>query len=158
MNHPQVSVLQDYFENELTTVQSTVVKEHLLNCDHCTSILAQMAKVDSSLKSIPQETVSLASKDRIFSDAKFLLSNKRAAIEAEARMAASRTHAREAAIRASYQLWKDTWEDIRVPALQLASVSMVVAVLIAANRDEQVTVHKPFSEEVVVTTRTGESE
>ena len=77
MKHPKLSTLQDYFENELNEVQSGLVKGHLLDCDQCTGILSQMAKVDTSVRKTTKTVISDELKSRIFSDAKVLLEAKR---------------------------------------------------------------------------------
>ena len=158
MKHPHLSVLQDYFENELNAVQTSLLKEHLINCDVCTGILSQIAKVDTSVKSIAPQKVSPVIRAKIFVDAKQLLVQKRLALEEEIQVALNRVQARDEMVRATTNLWKEMLIELRLPALQLASVSIMVAVIIAANRDEQTTIHKPFPEDVIVTTRTGDFE
>lgn len=146
MKHPQLRVLQDYIEYELNEVQSELVREHLLNCDQCSNVLAQMAKVDTRVRQRPETQVSEAARARLFADASALLARKRQQIAAEKR----KVQEREEAMQDWRELFQNFLGEFRVPALQLAGLSAAVAILIVMNQTESITVYKPLSESVGV--------
>lgn len=148
MKHPKLSTLQDYFENELNEVQSGLVKGHLLDCDQCTGILSQMAKVDTSAKKTTKTIISDELKSRIFSDAKIYLEGKRKKIE----MAENDSKAAEEWFRGMGALAQNAIFEFKVPAFQLASLSILIGYIVTVNQVEKVIERKPLSEEVVVYT------
>ncbi len=148
MKHPQFSTLQDYFENELSDVQSRLLKEHLLDCNECSLILSQMAKVDTKFKSQNLRTVSSFTRERIFSDARRVLEEKKTKIH----NAQKKAKVLEDWTQDMKDLIATAINDLRAPAFQLASVSAVIAFVIIANQSEQISINKPLSEEVVVYT------
>jgi len=148
MKHPKLSTLQDYFENELNEVQSGLVKGHLLDCDECTMMLSQMAKVDTCLKKTAKSVVSDALKSRIFSDAKVLLEAKRKKIE----VAENYSKATEEWFQSMGALVQNAISELKVPVFQLASLSILIGYIVTVNQVEKVIEKKPLSEEVVVYT------
>lgn len=148
MKHPSFSTLQDYFENELNQIRSELVKDHLLDCDKCTSILSQMAKVDTRFKSAGTMTVPEHLKQRIFSDAKAMLEEKRKQIEEHNQ----RTKPFDEWMQEMRLLVQQNLIEFKAPTLQLASLTLVIGFVVAANRNEQIVTTKPLSEEVVVYT------
>ncbi len=148
MKHPKLSTLQDYFENELNEVQSGLVKGHLLDCDQCTGLLSQMAKVDTSAKKTTKTVISDELKNRIFSDAKVLLEAKRKKIA----MAENNSKATEEWFQGMGALVQNAISELKVPAFQLASLSLLIGYIVTVNQVEKVIEQKPLSEEVVIYT------
>lgn len=129
MKHPRYEVLQDYFENALNKTQESLVKEHLLNCDQCTKVLSDFTQIESRIKMAPTMKVSGAMKEKIFSDARQML-------------AARKQHANEKAqrleeLKVYFNDWKETiFPEIKIPALQLCSLSIALMVFVNIERQE----------------------
>lgn len=148
MKHPKLSTLQDYFENELNSVQVTLVKEHLLDCNECTFMLSQMAKVDTRFKTINKMLVSDELKNRIFSDAKKILEEKREKIQTSE----NHVRVREEWLQHYGELFQSAVSELKVPAFQLASVTILIGYIVASNQVDQTIVKKPLAEDIVVFT------
>lgn len=148
MKHPKLSTLQDYFENELNLVQLDIVRDHLLDCDVCTKMLSQMAKVDTCAKNITTIVIPEELKRRIFSDAKILLEGKRTRIE----IAENDSKVMEEWLDDMGALVQNAISELKVPAFQLASLSILIGYIATVNQVEKVIEQKPLSEEVVIYT------
>lgn len=134
MKHPQLEVLQDYFENALDAKLEEKVKAHVENCDHCTGILTDFVMIETQIKAIPDRRVSQNMEAKIFRNASELLKSKQQFKE----------HVRD---------WKENiFPEIRIPALQLASVSLMLATFIAVEKVQSTEeiVLEPLSNEVKV--------
>lgn len=141
MKHPEPGILQDYFENALSASSEKKVREHVSDCDHCTKILADFAIVENKVRSVPAAGVSQNAEARILREAGELLRKKR----------------EQAAARNDYKALAKTWKEeifpeIRVPALQLCSVSLMLATFIAVEQGTSLeeSVYEPLTHEVKV--------
>lgn len=141
MKHPVMSDLQDYFENALSPSEERRVREHVSECDQCTKILADFAMIETQVKSVELPQVSQNTEARILIGAGDLLRRKREL----------------AANRRDYSLlvkeWKENiFPELRVPALQLCSVSLMIAAFIAVEQGQSLeeSIYEPLSHEVKV--------
>jgi hypothetical protein len=75
--HPHYEILQDYFENALGTEKESLVKEHLLNCDQCTKVLADFTVIETRIRQAKTIEVSHAVRSKIFQNASALLEDRR---------------------------------------------------------------------------------
>ncbi len=146
MKHPKLSTLQDYFENELNSVQSEILKNHLMDCNQCTLVLSQMAKVDVRFKMNTQEPISNAAKDKIFANAKVLLEMKRKKI-ADAQ---DKSKQFEEWHRGMKDLILNSFKEFKVPAFQLASLTLLLGYIVSVNQTIKIFKEKPLAEDVVV--------
>jgi hypothetical protein len=134
MKHPQLEILQDYFENALELKLEQRVKAHIENCDHCTNVLSDFVMIETRIKSIPAPTISQNMEAKILREAGQLLEQKRE-------------------FRDHYKDWKEhIFPEIRIPALQLASVSIMLAIFIAVEKVQSTEeiILEPLSNEVQV--------
>jgi hypothetical protein len=134
MKHPQLEILQDYFENALDKNQEKKVKAHVESCDHCTDILSDFVMIETRVRAIPERAVSQNMEAKIFRNASELLKSKQQL----------REHVKD---------WKENiFPEIRIPALQLASVSLMLATFIAIEKVQSTEeiVLEPLSNEVKV--------
>ena len=153
MKHPHPSLIQDYFENTLDTGELSRVREHLVACDACTRILAEMAIIESKVKSLSAPRVSAATEARVMASAAGLLAQRRLEQNQRARARQSRQELKEWLLEWQEQLWPQ-W---RSPAWQLCSLSLLVAVLVAYERSQgPQEVYRPITTEVHVTSQEGE--
>ncbi|MBI2519052.1 MAG: hypothetical protein HYV97_01485 [Bdellovibrio sp.] len=148
MKHPRLSTLQDYFENEMNEIQIGLLKEHLLDCDQCTLILSQMAKVDNKVKSVSRIPISEQTKKRIFTEAKARLQAKRNKLDVDQHCARNR----EERMKELKDLLRNALSEFRAPALQVASLGTVIGFIVLAIQTEQPIVSKPLTEGVVIYT------
>jgi hypothetical protein len=136
MKHPKFEVLQDYFENVLNTYHESLVKDHLLDCDECTHMLSHFAVIETKLKNQKVIEVSETTKNKIFTAAKKMLSAKKEKQELEVAMIQSRVDKREK-LQKNFQEWKDSiLPELKTPALQLCSLSIVLFVLVAVEKGQ----------------------
>lgn len=146
MKHPPVEILQDYFENALVQSLEKRVKEHLLVCDQCSMMLADFAVIETKVLKRQAPAISEHVQQRIFADAKKLL--------------AQRGHQKQAQIERQEKIkelvhdWQEKLSfDWRVPALQFASLSIVLAAVIAVESSQvEEATYQPISTDVQVST------
>ena len=141
MNHPSLEVLQDYFENAVDTKLEARVKAHVEHCDQCTKILADFVVIETRVKSTTQPTISQNTQARIFLEAGELLKKKR------------EYHAMKKDFAELAKDWRENIiPEIRIPALQLASVSLMLATFIAIEKVQSTEeiIFEPLSNDVKV--------
>lgn len=134
MKHPELDLLQDYFENALDSKLEKKVKEHVENCDHCTDILTDFTFLETRVKATPAPKIPQVLEARILREGAELLKAKQMFKE----------HAKD---------WRENiFPEIRIPALQLASVSLMLATFIAVEKVQSTEeiVLEPLSTEVKV--------
>lgn len=73
MKHPSFKDLQDYFEAEL---ESREISMHMENCNRCSEIMSEMAKVDILIGKLKKDK-EYSKKEELFRDASKLLSKRR---------------------------------------------------------------------------------
>lgn len=76
MKHPSLVILQDYFEGELSNSKERLLQLHLEQCDRCSMVLSEMAKVDILFSKKEKIVVSQELKEKVFSDVFALLDKK----------------------------------------------------------------------------------
>lgn len=124
MKHPTFEVLQDYFENALNKAQELRVKDHLLACDECTALLAQFAQLENKIKLQRPLQVSKTKESEIFFDAKKMLTQRRGKIQEQLEQ--------KKKMKVFFEDWKEhVFPEFKVPALQLCSISLVLATFVA---------------------------
>jgi hypothetical protein len=146
MKHPSIEILQDYFENALVLSQEKRVKEHLLICDQCSKMLADFAVIETKVLNRAAPAITIAAQQRIFTDAKKMLAQR-----GQQKMAHTE---RQEKIKELLQDWQEKLSfDWRVPALQFASLSIVLAAVIAVETSQvEETTYQPISTDVQVLT------
>ena len=143
MKHPRYEILQDYFENALNSVQEDLVKEHLLNCDDCTRILSDFTQIETKMKSAPIRMVSQDMKAKIFADAKLKLAQKKNLIQEKQN--------KKLKMKEFIEEWQRiVFPEIKIPALQIVSVSVLLAIVVLAGQmeDRKEEYYKPLSNDV----------
>ena len=134
MKHPEIELLQDYFENALSDKLENKVRAHVESCDHCTGVLADFTFLETRVKAIPARAIPQNLEARILREGAELLRGRRE----------FREHARD---------WRENiFPEIKIPALQLASVSLMLATFIAVEKVQSTEeiILEPLSNEVKV--------
>jgi hypothetical protein len=146
MKHPPLEILQDYFENALVQSLEKRVKEHLLVCDQCSKMLADFAVIETKVLNRTAPAISVQAQQRIFADAKKMLAQRGQQKIAQLE--------RQEKIKELVQDWQEKLSfDWRVPALQFASLSIVLAAVIAVESSQvEETTYRPISTDVQVLT------
>jgi hypothetical protein len=143
MRHPDLTVLQDYFENALSVSTEKKVRAHVTTCDKCTAVLGDFAVIENKVKNSETVTVSQNTQARILLDGGVILRKKREYLAAKRDFTEL---ARE---------WRENiLPEIRTPALQFCSVSLMLITFIAIEKNQSLeeTVIEPLSSEVKVYT------
>lgn len=137
MKHPQNEVLQDYFEGLVSGEIERRLANHLEVCDRCSNILAEMAMVDQEIKK--QQAPSLPAgleKEIAFLASPFLQKRReRATLQKE------REEKVSALIESVKGLGGFLVHEAKLPAIQVATLSLLVAILTQAQRYEEETIH-----------------
>lgn len=145
MNHPSYEVLQDYFENAIDSELEKKVKQHLQSCDKCTQVLSQFSMIETKLHLQEGITVSLRTENLIFSDVRSLLLQKRTQLQKDSE--------RNEMLSKFVAEWKESiFPELRIPAIQLASLSLVLTVLVSMEKSQGTyeETFKPISNDVTV--------
>jgi hypothetical protein len=154
MKHPKYEVLQDYFENVLNVYHEGLVKEHLLDCDVCTNVLSHYAVIETKLKNQKVMNVTTSTKDKIFADAKKML-NVRQEKRDEQTVAVKQRADKKEKLQKSFHDWKESiLPELKMPALQLCSLSIVLMVIVAVEKGQSGSeeMYEPLSSDVEVFT------
>jgi anti-sigma factor ChrR (cupin superfamily) len=146
MKHPPANILQDYFENALTGSLETRVRAHLVDCDHCTQILADFTRIEHKVQKAITPSVSPAMEQKIMTDALRILAERRKDRAERVELQTKRQRQREEFVSD----WRERLEfDWRVPALQFASVSALLVILVAIEQNSgEESIYRPISNEV----------
>jgi anti-sigma factor ChrR (cupin superfamily) len=146
MKHPPVNILQDYFENALAGSLETRVRAHLIDCDHCTQILADFTRIERKVQKASTPSVSSTMEQKIMADALSILAERRKDRADRVELQIKRQRQREEFVSD----WRERLEfDWRVPALQFASLSLMVVVLVAIEQNStEESVYRPINNEV----------
>lgn len=129
MKHPSFKELQDYFECESPDDLSIRVKNHTENCDKCSHVLSEMAKVDVLFSKQEQIQVPVEVKDEVLSKAKYLLKQKRNSIQLSTDKKEKRKEKISEAISVLESLKQGALAEFKIPALQTAAISLFLIVL-----------------------------
>lgn len=154
MKHPQYEILQDYFENVLNPYHEKLVKDHLLDCDQCTRVLADFAVIETKLKKQPVLQISERTKNKIFADARKMFSARQDK-EDQLIVSAKERAAKREKIQKNFQEWRESiFPELKAPALQLCSLSIVLMVIIAVEKGHggQEEMYEPLNSDVNVFT------
>lgn len=144
MKHPSYEVLQDYFENVLSSSVEMRVKTHLSECDKCTQMLSQFAVIETKVRSQQTIEVSAYTSKRIMNDAHALMKAK---------------VQKKEDLKIFLEEWKEIiFPQIKIPAMQLSSLAMVLVVIIAAEKSQSgpEDMFEPLNDEVTIMTSTEE--
>lgn len=141
MKHPELSLLQDYLENTISGSLESKVRDHLTGCDQCTNILLEMTIVERKVREHEGPSLSHNLKARITGSAHELLRERRERIQAREELKDYLRNWRE-----------EIFPEIRVPAIQLCSLSLVILTVITVEKvsTTEETVFEPISTEVHV--------
>lgn len=144
MKHPSYEVLQDYFENVLSSSVEMRIKTHLSACDKCTHMLSQFAVIETKVRSQQTIEVSADTSKRIMNDAHALMKAK---------------VQKKEDLKIFLEEWKEIiFPQIKIPAMQLSSLAMVLVVIIAAEKSQSgpEDMFEPLNDEVTIMTSTEE--
>ena len=147
MKHPKNETLQDYFENILNENQERLIKDHLMDCDRCTRMLSEVGQIENKIKNQSPQEISIKMKNKIFTNAQLLLAEKRATIK--------KREDHLLVLSNFIDEWKEfIFPEIKLPAMQVYSVSLVLTVVIifAQLEDDEKIFIKPLTTDVSVTT------
>ncbi len=147
MNHPRYEILQDYFENALNLKDEERVKQHLLACDDCTQVISHFVVIETKLQKQPVLQVSAETKLRIMGSAGRLLKEQRLRLQQE--------NERQEWLSNHLKEWKESiFPELRIPALQLASLALVLTVVVSVEKKQGTyeEIFEPISNDVTVFT------
>jgi hypothetical protein len=125
MKHPGLNVLQDYFEAETESLQ---IKSHLEECDRCSRIISEMAKVDIYFSRDKSTEVSSEVKEKVFTNASKLLIARRKTITAGLEKKRSRQEKSERVLQKISKLRSDALSELKLPIMQSAALAMAILV------------------------------
>ena len=129
MKHPSFKLLQDYSENECSEQISKKVRLHLSECDKCSDVLSEMAKVDVFFsKHVVVETPEYL-KAQVFSKAQVLLEQKREILHSKELKKEKRKEQVTEAISLLESLKNGALSEFKIPAMQTAAISLFLIVL-----------------------------
>ncbi len=129
MKHPNYKILQDYFESESSEEVSSKIKSHIENCDKCSLVLAEIAKVDVLFSAQEQEQVRVKIKDEVFTKAQLLLMQKRDSLQVSSDKKERRKEKVSEAISILESLKQGAFAEFKIPVLQTAAISLFLVVL-----------------------------
>ena len=151
-SHPRLESLQDYFENALAPDLEARIRDHLLDCDHCTGVLADFVAIESRVKQLQKAQIPDASRTKTLREATRILAEKRKSLE-DRRAAQELSHLQLERLRNYFKEWKVfLYPELRAPALQVCSLSFVLVTFVAIQKRSSRTelTYEPLSREVRV--------
>lgn len=139
MKHPEAKILFDYFENSLPSELEARVRDHLETCDHCTQITFELAQIETGVREMPAPVVSAHAEKRLMLAAHALLEERRLELKK-----------REESLISFIAEWKEkVMVELKVPALQASSLSLVAALIIAIEMGQvEEHLHQPIDNNV----------
>ena len=129
MKHPSLKQLQDYFEHESSDFSEDMMRQHIEDCQQCSLVLAQMAKVDILFSKSEAITVSEETKEKVFSQASELLALKKNQIKAKQEQADIRKEKIQDTLQSIRELKESALSELKIPALQTVAISTFLIVL-----------------------------
>lgn len=126
MKHPSFKILQDYFENE---TNSDKLRIHLHNCQKCSVVLSEMAKVDVLFSKANEIKVRGEVKKATFSAASVLLKELRDKKEIKSAKQENRKDKIENLVRFVRDWKEDALGELKLPALQVGSMAIMLFVI-----------------------------
>lgn len=133
MKCPSYEILQDYFEGLTADSVSDKTHAHLEACDHCSTVLSEMAMVDQFFLTADAPAPEAALENKVFLAASSVLNERRRRAKEIKRRKAER------------QEFLDSLKDLkdyishegRAPALQLAGLSAIALYVTQAQEIEK---------------------
>lgn len=124
MKHPTYKIIQDYFEGEISDENQKLIS-HFEDCNKCSIILAQMAKVDILLSRKAVSKPSVSVKQETFLAASKLLELRRK------RVNRSKVYSHKIKNLSEYlnNLSKDISLDWRNPFIQISTICILMVVV-----------------------------
>jgi hypothetical protein len=151
-NHPNLKQLQDYFENEKSNFDNDQLKKHLGECDKCSLVLSEMAKVDI-LFSKTKATVEVTElvKNETLSKANTLIAQIRIAKNEKIERKEKRIEKVTSVITDINEIRRNALSELKLPALQAAAAMLVLGIVTEyARTSTEVENYKIFNDEVTV--------
>jgi hypothetical protein len=142
MKHPKVHTLQEYFENHTDTQMSEKIKTHLSECDRCSLIVSEMAKIDIIFAKTQSESLALNKKEILLRKAKTLLAQKRSNIELQAKKEDQLRIKKEKILGRVSDYKVSLFGEMKRPILQTAVLLIVCAAFTEFSRTSLVTINK----------------
>lgn len=159
MKHPSLKNLQDYFENELDTKHATAIKEHTDECQRCSLILSEIAKVDVLFSKAIKGNVSPEVKSQTLKRASTLLKQRRAKTSQRKESSRLRKEKLDQAQEAFINWHLEALRELKIPALQAASLSLFLVVLTKLSTTQNLVIEdKLIDDSVQVIYSEGEGE
>lgn len=149
--HPNEKILQDYFEDLLGSETSERVKGHLLKCDECSEVVATLAICDESFKKSVLPPISPSLNAKVMASAETLL-----AVRRERRRSAQEKVEMKQRRQERIKEWTSDMKDFlaheaKFPAIQVAGLSVFVAMLVQIQRYEEKTIEFDLIDNTVQT-------
>lgn len=129
MKHPTLKQLQDYFENEISEQVSESLRAHLEECDKCSNILSEMAKVDVIFSKPIDLEVPRSIKNTVFANASVLLKTKRDKVDLKQAKKDKRKEQLVKTLDILKELKEGALSELKIPALQTAAISLFLVLL-----------------------------
>lgn len=133
MKHPSIKVLQDYFENEAESKTVDSLSNHIKNCNKCSLILSEIAKLDIIFAKSEVKDVPLDLKEKTMSKANLVLKRRRELLKEKSLKAQTKQSRRE---RVS------AFVDLKMPALQASALLLFIVVFTEVSRTEVITINE----------------
>lgn len=129
MKHPSLRQLQDYFENEVSEDFSTRIRKHLEECDRCSQILSEMAKVDIYFAKDKQFQIEPELKQEIFQNAKELLKYRKEKTDLKKQKRQVRKEQVSDFISKISEFREGAFSELKTPLLQTMAISLFLVII-----------------------------
>lgn len=129
MRHPSLKELQDYFENETSEKASQKVRRHLEECNKCSKVMSEMAKVDILFAKSEGVEAPAHLQQEVMAKASELLASRRAIKELKSVKQEKRKQQLSKTIKALQELKEGALSELKIPVLQTAAISLFLIVL-----------------------------
>lgn len=136
MKHPSLHDLQDYFEGESTPKLESKIHQHLDECDRCSLILSEMAKVDILFSKHKKIEVTKKTKEAIFNEAFNLLDKKKEKIEFKSSLKEKRKDKVRDFSKKIEELLEFGFRELSNPIVHAASLALILGVVTEVARTE----------------------
>jgi hypothetical protein len=141
MKHPKVYTLQEYFENHTDTQLSGKIKNHLSECDRCSLIVSEMAKIDILFAKTHSESLPINKKEILLNKAQTLLAQKRSSIDLQAKKRDELRIRKEKILDRVSDYQVSLFGEMKRPILQTTALLIVCAVFTEFSRSSLVTIN-----------------
>jgi hypothetical protein len=139
MKHPSIKSIQDYFENETDSSNSNSISKHIKQCEKCSLVLAEMAKLDILFSQVKEVETPSKLKAETISKASLVLQKRRQAHKVEKIERALKEERNEKVVTFVKNYKRTLFQDLKLPALQASALFILMGVLTEISRTEIIT-------------------